>query len=210
MWFSAGQPNCRDRGAFAHAEPVVATAERSPTMAIRLRRSRAGCYGRRMSSSLPPPIRLRFEGAGTSLTMRVGSRWATAMFAAWLFFGVPGCVRRRMLVRTHPAGAAVSVDNQVIGVSPAATSFTYYGARDLRIEKDGYRTEVIRKNVRPPWYQWPGIDFVAETLWPWEIRDERVIDVQLTPKALSPTEEVINRADTLRSQSQTGMVPNVR
>ena len=157
----------------------------------------------------PPPLRRDHRISRRRLFVRrLGSHGVVVAAAVALM--TSGCVRRRMLVRTHPAGAAVSIDNQVIGVSPAATSFTYYGARDLRIEKDGYRTEVIRKNVRPPWYQWPGIDFVAETLWPWEIRDERVIDVQLTPKALSPTEEVINRADTLRSQSQSGMVPNVR
>ncbi len=117
-----------------------------------------------------------------------------------------GCVRRRMTVRTAPAGAQVSVDNQIIGTSPAASSFVYYGTRDIRIEKPGYRTETIRKNIRPPWYQWPGIDFVTETLWPGEIRDERIIDVQLVPDTLEPTESVVERADSLRIQSRNGVV----
>ncbi len=110
------------------------------------------------------------------------------------------------MVRTNPAGATVSIDNQVIGTTPAASSFVYYGTREIRIEKDGYRTETIRRKIHPPWYQLPGIDFVAETVWPGEIRDERIIDVELVPKELEPTDTVVQRADSLRLQSLTGVV----
>ncbi len=111
-----------------------------------------------------------------------------------------------MTVRTNPPGAMVSVDNQVIGTTPAATPFVYYGTREIRVEKDGYRSEVLKTQVRPPWYQYPGIDFVAETLWPWEIRDERVVDVELVPLTLEPAGDVVNRADQLRQQSRSGVV----
>ncbi|TWT83852.1 PEGA domain protein [Planctomycetes bacterium CA13] len=117
-----------------------------------------------------------------------------------------GCVRRRMTVRTSPPGATISVDNQVIGTSPAATSFVYYGTREVRVEKDGFRTETIRRRLNPPWYEFPGLDFISETLWPGELRDERIIDVQLVPKMLEPTPNVLERADALRSQSQAGIV----
>ncbi len=118
-----------------------------------------------------------------------------------------GCVRRRMTVRTTPPGATISVDNQVIGTSPAASSFTYYGTREFRVEKDGFRTEVIRRKFNPPWYQWPGLDFISETLWPGEIRDERIIDVGLVPKEFMPSDQVISRADALRNQARAGIVP---
>ena len=117
-----------------------------------------------------------------------------------------GCVRRRLTVRTTPPGAVVAVDNQVIGTTPAASSFVYYGTREIRIEKDGYRTETLKRRLNPPWYELPGLDFVAETLWPWEIRDERVIDVELVPKQIEPMEQVVQRADQLRNQSRSGVV----
>ncbi len=119
---------------------------------------------------------------------------------------VSGCVRRRMTVRTNPPGATVSVDNQVIGTTPAATSFVYYGTREFRIEKDGYRTETVLRKFSPPWYEFPGLDFISESLWPGEIRDERVIDVELVPKEREQTDKVVDRADALRGQSLTGMV----
>lgn len=117
-----------------------------------------------------------------------------------------GCVRRRMTVRTNPPGATVSIDNQVIGTAPAASSFVYYGTREFRIEKDGYRTETIRRRISPPWYEFPGLDFVSETLWPGEIRDERIIDVELVPKTLEPSTDVVQRADSLRTESLSGIV----
>lgn len=121
-----------------------------------------------------------------------------------------GCVRRRLTVRTTPPGAVVSVDNQTIGTSPAASTFTYYGTREIRVEKDGFRTETVKRRINPPWYQAPGLDFITETLWPWEIRDERIIDVQLVPEVIEPTEEVLQRADQLRNQSRAGVVTSPR
>lgn len=134
-------------------------------------------------------------------TVRFGLLFCTVVAIASV-----GCVRRRMTVRTSPPGATVSIDNQVIGTTPAATSFVYYGTREIRVEKDGFRTETIRRRQNPPWYEFPGLDFIAETLWPGEIRDERIIDVQLVPKTLEPTDTVVQRADALRMQSQAGIV----
>ncbi|WP_235935064.1 PEGA domain-containing protein [Candidatus Laterigemmans baculatus] len=112
-----------------------------------------------------------------------------------------------MMVRTNPPGALVSVDNQIIGTSPAASSFTFYGTREIRVERDGYRTETIRQRIDPPWYQYPPLDFITETLWPLEIRDERVIDVELVPKETAPVAAVVDRAQQLREQSRSGVVP---
>jgi hypothetical protein len=119
----------------------------------------------------------------------------------------PGCVRRRLTVRTNPPGALVSIDNQVIGTSPAATPFTYYGTREIRVEREGFRTETLRRRFNPPWYQIPPLDFITETLWPLEIRDERIVDVELVPRELPAVDAVLDRAGQLRSQSQQGVVP---
>ncbi|MCC9641790.1 PEGA domain-containing protein [Rhodopirellula sp. JC740] len=130
------------------------------------------------------------------------------MLLCMVWIAGSGCVRRRMTVRTSPPGATVSIDNQLIGTSPAATDFIYYGTREVRIEREGYRTEVVLKKMKPPWYQLPVLDFVSETLWPGEIRDERIIDIELVPQVIEPSEDVLNRAEALRNQSRGGMVPS--
>lgn len=116
-----------------------------------------------------------------------------------------GCVRRRLLVRSDPPGALVSVDNQVIGQSPAASPFLYYGTRDIRLERDGYETQTLRHKINPPWYQIPPIDFIAETLWPFEVRDERIVDTKLVPKRHELAETIAGRGDQLRNQARSGI-----
>ncbi len=116
-----------------------------------------------------------------------------------------GCVRRRLTVRTNPPGAMVYVDRQPIGRTPVSDNFTYYGTRHFEIVKDGYRTESFLRTFRPPWYQIPPLDFVTETLWPFEERDERVVDVQMVQEPTVPTESLITSAEGLRLQASQGI-----
>lgn len=146
---------------------------------------------------------IRFSAEPSRLSRR---RRCFAVLAIGVLTLNSGCVRRRMTVRTNPPGAVVSVDNQLIGTAPAASSFVYYGTREIRVAKDGYRTETLKTRINPPWYQYPGLDFITETLWPWEIRDERIIDVELVPQVLEPSDQVLGRADQLRSQSRAGVI----
>ena len=116
-----------------------------------------------------------------------------------------GCVRRRITVRTNAPGAQVYIDRKPIGSSPASTSVTYYGTRLVEVVADGYETEKVLHRFNPPWYQIPPIDFFAETLWPWELRDEQTLDISLRPRQLPNREELIARAESLRAQSAQGV-----
>jgi hypothetical protein len=123
----------------------------------------------------------------------------------------PGCVRRRLTVRTNPPGALVYVDHQLVGPSPASTSFTYYGTRHIEVVGDGYRTEKVLRTFYPKWYQIPPLDLVAETVWPWELRDQRVVDITMVTQPTVPSEELIARADEMRLQAANGIaVPLTR
>ena len=128
---------------------------------------------------------------------------AAVMVANVCFF--TGCVRRRLIVRTNPPGASIYVDKQLIGTSPAATPFTYYATREIEAVGDGFRTEKVMRTISPPWYQFPPLDFISETLWPWEIRDERIVDITLVPERPMASEELQNRANSLRLQAAQGV-----
>jgi hypothetical protein len=110
-----------------------------------------------------------------------------------------------MTVRTNPPGAMVYVDRQYIGLSPASTSYVYYGTRNFEIVRDGYRTEKFLRRFNPPWYSIPPLDFFSENLWPFEKRDERIIDVQLSPEPTVPNEALIESGEQLRLQSSQGV-----
>lgn len=61
------------------------------------------------------------------------------------------------------------------------------------------------RRFSPPWYAIPPLDFFTETLWPFEKRDERIIDVQLTPDPVVPKEALIASAEQLRLQASQGI-----
>jgi hypothetical protein len=116
---------------------------------------------------------------------------------------MPGCVRRRLNVRTNPAGAIVYVDNQQIGTSPCSVDFTYYGTREIRLVKPGYETLTVDQPIPTPWYQVPPIDFVSENLVPTKIRDNRTVTYDLAPQVIVPTQQLIDRGQQLREETQT-------
>lgn len=133
---------------------------------------------------------------------RAGIRRAALCAALAASLAASGCVQRRLTIRSNPPGALVYVDNYQIGTTPVSTPFTYYGTRKIRLVKDGYETVTVEYPIRAPWYQVPPLDFVAENVIPWEIRDERGVDFQLVPQVMVPTEQLLSRAEQLRRSAQ--------
>jgi len=113
-----------------------------------------------------------------------------------------GCVQRRMLIRSNPPGAQVFVDNYEVGTTPCSASFTYYGTREIRLVKDGYETLVVRQPLPTPWYEYFPLDFFSENIVPGEIRDDRILNYNLVPQQMVPTEQLVSRADLLRRQAR--------
>jgi hypothetical protein len=130
-------------------------------------------------------------------TIRVGRVSMAVMLLALVSCSL-GCVQRRFTIRSNPPGALVYIDDYQIGTTPVSTDFTYYGTRKIRLVKDGFETLTVLQPVPTPWYEIPGIDFVSENLVPGEIRDERVLDYQLQPQVIVPTEQLMGRAEELR------------
>jgi hypothetical protein len=121
-----------------------------------------------------------------------------------LLVAAPGCVRRRLTIRSNPPGARVYVDDREVGITPVSTHYTFYAARKITLIKDGYRTETTYHRILPPWYEIPPIDFVSENLWPYEQRDERVVDFQLVPQENVPLDQLLGRAENLRQNARQG------
>jgi len=122
-----------------------------------------------------------------------------------------GCVRRRMYIRAVPEGnphtqingAMVYVNKQPVGRTPVTCHFTHYGTMEFTVVKEGYEQLTEYRKVRTPWYQWPGIDFFSEVVWPQEITDTKQIDFQLRPERMMTQDELIDRAESMRRESQT-------
>lgn len=113
-----------------------------------------------------------------------------------------GCVQRRLTIRSNPPGALVIIDQWNIGITPCSTDYIYYGKRHIQLIRDGYETVNDDRWILPPWYEIPPIDFVSENFIPYELRDERIIDYQLTPQKVASTERLLGRAENLRQSTR--------
>jgi hypothetical protein len=107
------------------------------------------------------------------------------------------------MIRSDPPGAVVSVDDYLIGTTPVAHDFTYYGTRKIRLEKDGYETLTVLQPIPAPWYEWPPIDFFSENFVPGEIRDYHTLTYRLTPQVVVPVDELRQRAEQLRQDAHS-------
>ena len=130
--------------------------------------------------------------------------WCLTLLAATVCLAQTGCVRRRMTIRSNPPGALAFVDDQEIGLTPVSTDFTYYGARKIQLFKDGFETVTAKQRFPTPWYELPLLDFFAENVWPFEVRDERAVDFDLIPQQIVPNEKLLERAESLRHSTQQG------
>ncbi|HIF34993.1 MAG TPA: PEGA domain-containing protein [Planctomycetes bacterium] len=117
-----------------------------------------------------------------------------------------GCVRRRLTVRTNVPGAQVAIDNREIGVTPVSVPFTYYGGRNFVVTKAGCQTVRAQRDFGIPWYEFPVIDFFVENLWPYEIRDDRVVYFELIPSQPTDARQLVSRGEDLRNQASAGQV----
>lgn len=121
----------------------------------------------------------------------------------------PGCVSRRMTIRSEPSGALVEVDGKRIGVTPVSMDFTYYGTREFVISAPGYETLTVQQPVQRPYYQYFPIDFISDHFLPWHVTDRHDFTYQLQPRVVPIDEEenLIQRGRNFRSQAQMGTVP---
>ena len=120
-----------------------------------------------------------------------------------------GCVRRKMTVLSNPPGATVYLDKKEIGRTPLSTNFDHYGKREFRIVKQGYETKTELKTVRPPWYQWVGLDFVSEILLPGKLTDHQSYEFDLQPERVNPSSEIVTRAEEFRRIAHADGIPHV-
>lgn len=130
-------------------------------------------------------------------------RISIRMTAVLLALALTGCVERLIRVTSEPAGAIVWLNDEEIGATPTTASFMWYGHYEVALRKDGYQTLKTSRQAKAPFYEWPGIDLVAECLLPWKIVDEHQWHFDLTPLAPTDPNALLERAQSLRSEALT-------
>ena len=104
-----------------------------------------------------------------------------------------GCVERKMVITSEPAGALVYVSQVEIGRTPVTLPFTWYGDYDITLRLDGYQTLDTHANLRMPVYEIPPLDLFS-AMAPWTYRDTRYLNFGLEPLQPPTDKELIDRA----------------
>jgi len=139
--------------------------------------------------------------------MQSMGRFTTILAGALMTATLTGCVERRFIIESNPPGAVVYQNGQQIGVTPVELPFVYYGKYDFELVKDGYQTQRFETDVHAPWFQWLGIDFFSENVWPHHIQDNRHLRYDLEPIQQPRTEDLLKNAGQLRERAQGLAVP---
>lgn len=134
------------------------------------------------------------------------ARTTIILIVGLLLVSLTGCVQRRLIVRSQPEGAFVTIDRRPIGLTPLSVPYTYSGTREIQLEKDGFKTIKVQQRIDPTWYEKFPVSFVTENFWPRELRDERLLEFQMEPKTQVQENLLLDRANDLRFNVQRGTV----
>lgn len=116
-----------------------------------------------------------------------------------------GCVERKLLIRSEPAGADVRVDGTLVGKTPCEVPFTWYGTRKIELERSGYESFTKTEEVLPPWWQYPVFDLFTDVLIPADFEDARAFDYTMEPSpGRVDVQPILNRAADLKRTLNSG------
>lgn len=129
--------------------------------------------------------------------------WVGLLLAVFCVFQA-GCVHRRVTLQSDPPGALVLIDGEERGYTPYSMDFTYYGTREIQLVKPGYETLTVMQKIPKPWYQVFPIEFFSDNFWPCRTTDRNNFFYRMQPHTIAPVEELLDRANGLRTESQVG------
>lgn len=129
-----------------------------------------------------------------------------------LVFLVAGCAaRRELVIDSVPQGALIRLDDTVVGTTPFQTGFEAYGTRRVTLYLDGYRSQSLTVEIKPPWYGRFPLDIISEVLLPVGWRDRHDVRMELVPESgvvtMPDLDLVLKRAESLRLAEPTGPRP---
>jgi hypothetical protein len=114
-----------------------------------------------------------------------------------------GCVDRRFVIESDPQNANVTVNGRPVGATPADVQFIHYGTYRFVFDHDGFQRLTVDEEICSPWYEYFPLEFVAENLLPFTLRDIHYIRKALEPIVIVPDDVLQKRGDQLRLQGQS-------
>jgi PEGA domain-containing protein len=125
-----------------------------------------------------------FAAVAEGRRMHVVQRCAALLGALAAAALLASCVERKMVIRSDPQGAMISLDGEDTELrTPAEIPFDFGGTRAVTLIAPGHRVKETTAELEDPWFTYFPLDVVAEFAWPGTIEDVQVFDYTLEPYA---------------------------
>jgi hypothetical protein len=135
-------------------------------------------------------------------TVRTNSPTSLVAGSAVLAAALGGCVERKMMIRSDPPGALITLDGADTGLTtPAEIPFDFGGTRSVTLTAPGRRVLETTAKLHDPWFTYFPLDVGAEFLWPGTIHDVQTFDYALeeyAPLDRSLVPELKKRLDEVK------------
>lgn len=96
------------------------------------------------------------------------------LLAAAAALAAPGCVHRKLVIRSQPEGAIVTLDGVELPTpTPVEVESPFDGTHRVMLAAPGYEVLEGTAHVDARWHDWFPLDVFAEFLWPGTIEDVR-------------------------------------
>jgi len=111
-----------------------------------------------------------------------------------------GCVEQRMTITSDPPGALVRISDEEIGTTPVTVDWVHPGEYEFILSRPGYQTMVDTANLRPHWYQIPGLDLIA-AISPVRHADHRYVHFIMEKLVLPENHELIAQGLEMKAEA---------
>ena len=113
------------------------------------------------------------------------------------------CVERKLHIKSKPDKAVVFLDGKKVGETPCEVPFTFYGVRDISLEKEGYKPISKKVDLSIPAYEYFPLDFISDVVIPVNIKDTHTVSFELEKdNSVINTEDLLKRAKELREKAK--------
>ena len=138
-------------------------------------------------------------------------------------FAAPGCVERKLMLRSAPEGAIIRLDGEDLDArTPLEIAAPFDGVHRVELLAPGYVPLQTTATVPARWHDYFPLDVFAEFLWPGTIRETVIVDLKMEryPVPLSQkltqaqlddlsrrSSSIAMRADAARASGEAGPAP---
>ncbi len=134
-------------------------------------------------------------------TFQKNRKFTITFFLPLLILVFSGCTQRELTIKTVPEGAYVELNDEQVGASPVTVGFNWYGIYRVRLQKEGFKTLKMNKELARPASDYFPLDIFRSILEPGAV-DRYEWTFELEEYSTGKREDLITRAEKTQRRTK--------